>query len=117
MKLMAGEPWRNTGMAINIPILRTNTGIAMTSGTGTGRMGLDLDLVANPDLAMRPDIACFLLVHMAMYGLCTGVGINDYINEEQTDFINARRVINGLDCAELIADYAYEWLSDFPKVG
>jgi predicted chitinase len=73
-------------------------------------IGVDIDLVANPELACRPDIACFLLVYMSMYGMYTGVSINDFINENQTDFYDARQVINGYDKADLIAEYTYNWL-------
>ena len=67
---------------------------------------LGVDLVGNPDLAKVPltayQIAC---VGMAK-GLFTGKKLVDYINSTGTDWVNARRVINGTDRAELIAGYA-----------
>lgn len=75
------------------------------------RYGLDIDLVNNPELAERPDIAVFTLVYGCMYGVFTGASINDYINESETDFYNARRVVNGLDRAEDIAAIASDWLN------
>lgn len=54
-------------------------------------------LVAQPDLALRSEIALFVLVHGCKTGTFTGRKIEDYIDHSGTDFKNARRVINGLD--------------------
>jgi len=69
-----------------------------------------LDLVGNPDLALEPEVARFILVHGFKYGVFTGHKLTDYINESATDFINARRCINALDRAEEIAARAEKWL-------
>jgi predicted chitinase len=71
---------------------------------------LGLDLVSNPDLAMRPDISLFILLHGMKYGTFTGVSLNNYTRNGKCDFINARRVINGMDRAQLIAGYARSWM-------
>lgn len=71
---------------------------------------LGVDLVNNPDLAMEPNIALFVLVHGFKTGTFTGRRIGDYINRTQTDFINARRCINGLDKAHEIAGLAERYL-------
>jgi hypothetical protein len=39
-------------------------------------------------------------------GLFTGVKLATFINAEKCDYVNARKIINGLDKAELIAGYA-----------
>ncbi|MBK8200622.1 MAG: hypothetical protein IPK75_19985 [Acidobacteria bacterium] len=39
-------------------------------------------------------------------GLLPAKKIGDYINANGCDYLNARRVVNGLDRAQLIADYA-----------
>lgn len=44
-------------------------------------------------------------------GLFTGKKLNDYINDSQCDYINARRVINGTDQAQVIAEYAVHFES------
>jgi hypothetical protein len=67
---------------------------------------LDLDLVDEPDLAMQPEIAAFILVHGFKVGTFTGRKISDYINESKSDFVNARRCINGRDKANEIAAIA-----------
>lgn len=71
---------------------------------------LGIDLVNNPDLAMNPDIAVFILVHGFKNGTFTGAKITDYINPAKTDFRNARRCINGTDRADKIAAMANKYL-------
>lgn len=71
---------------------------------------LNLPLVGNPNLVLRPDIAAFILVHGCKYGTFTSKKLDDYINDYKIDFYNCRRVINGLDRAEHIAKLANGWL-------
>lgn len=72
---------------------------------------LGLDLVGEPDLAMRPDVASFVLVHGFKTGAFTGRKISDYINGLQVDFVNARRCINGVDSAAEIARIANRFMA------
>lgn len=67
---------------------------------------LGIDMVAEPDLAMQPKTALFILVHGFTTGSFTGRCITDYIDARHSDFINCRRVINGTDHAEEIAELA-----------
>lgn len=39
-------------------------------------------------------------------GIFTGKKITAYINKAKSDYVNARRVINGVDKAEVIAGHA-----------
>lgn len=71
---------------------------------------LGIDLIGNPDLAMDPPIACFILVHGFRTGLFTGKRLTDYISGNKADFIGARRCINGTDQAQKIAGIAYRRL-------
>jgi hypothetical protein len=64
------------------------------------------DLVHNPELAADPAIATKIAVEGMRDGTFTGVGLPRYVNENKTDYVNARRVINGTDAAEEIADRA-----------
>ena len=68
-------------------------------------------LMENPDLAMRPDIAAAVMVKGMSMGLFTGKKLADYITAEKCDFVNARRVINGLDHAKEIAREADHYLA------
>lgn len=62
------------------------------------------DLVNNPGLALDPDIAfkCLGGVFKGWYG----GKLTTYVNTTKTDYVNARRCVNVLDKAGLIAGYA-----------
>lgn len=82
---------------------------------------LGVDLVENPDLAMEPDVAVKIMfegmtrreilfeehptVSDAKYTF-TGRALEDYFNDDAEEWINARRIINGTDHAQMIADTA-----------
>lgn len=59
------------------------------------------DLVANPDIALEPDIAARVMVHGMVNGWFTGRKLADF-----DSYQNMRRVVNGTDRAALIAGYA-----------
>lgn len=59
------------------------------------------DLVANPDLAMDPEIAAHIIVAGMRDGWFTGKKLADY-----QSFKDMRRIVNGTDKADLIAGYA-----------
>lgn len=65
-----------------------------------------VDLVNEPDLAMKPDVAAIILFEGMEQGLFTGVGLPRYFNDVACDWVNARRIINGTDRAETIAEIA-----------
>lgn len=71
---------------------------------------LGIDLTADPDKALEPEIALFILVHGFKNGTFTGKKLSDYINEAGCDFIQARRCINALNKAEEIAALAEKYL-------
>lgn len=68
-----------------------------------------VDLIADPDAAMRTDVAATVLVKGSMEGWFTKHKIPDHITREKSDFVNARRVINGTDKAEDIAKLARQY--------
>lgn len=70
---------------------------------------LGLDLLKEPQLAERPEIAVKILVKGSKLGTFTGKKLADYITLSKSDFIGARRIINGTDRAALIAGYAQEF--------
>lgn len=70
------------------------------------KLGLGGKLIKNPDLAMQSAISAEVLVLGSKEGWFTGKKLEDFINLEQSDYINARRIINGTDKAQLVADYA-----------
>ena len=69
------------------------------------------DLVGNPDLALDPRVALFVLVHGFKTGAFTGHKLADHVNADNTDFLNARRCINGVDKQNEIAGIARKYLA------
>jgi predicted chitinase len=65
-----------------------------------------VDLVAYPQRALEPNIAYTVMSYGMHYGSFTGKKLGDYVKSGTTDYYNARRVINGIDRASLIAGYA-----------
>lgn len=89
-----------------------------------GRL-LGIDLVGNPDWAMKPDIAARIMFEgmtdakiifedkaSADPGFSfTGKTLEDYFDPQTEDWINARRIINGTDHAVMIAETAKEFFA------
>lgn len=67
---------------------------------------LGIDFVKKPDLVMVPENAFKILTLGMFEGWFTSRKLTDYINDVQKDYKNARKIINGLDKAGLIAGYA-----------
>lgn len=64
---------------------------------------LGLDLVGNPDLAKKPEIAARILVEGMKEGSFTGKKLSDFIGGGKQDFEGARRIVNGTDKAGTFA--------------
>ncbi len=78
------------------------------------KLGLGGRLVADADLALDPTVSLRILFGGMTDGDFTGVGLPKYIpctnvESDPTDFYNARKVVNGLDCATLIQGYAQKF--------
>jgi putative chitinase len=69
-------------------------------------LGPDADLEQDPDQALRPAIAYQIMSLGMRNGLFTGKKLGDYISSPICDYKNARRIINGVDQAARIAEYA-----------
>lgn len=65
-----------------------------------------VDLETNPDAALSPNTAYTIMTLGMQQGLFTGKSISDYITDDKTDYVNARRVINGTDKAGPISSLA-----------
>lgn len=86
-------------------------GRGYTQITGTDnykRVGkaLGIDLFKDPDLALNPDIAVKIMIYCMKNGVFTGKKLSDYINGTSKNYLSARRIINGTDQAQKVADYA-----------
>lgn len=67
---------------------------------------LGIDLYNHPELALNPDTAYKIMSRGMRLGSFTGARLIRYIHDDVCDYVNARRIINGTDCAEKIAGYA-----------
>ncbi len=65
-----------------------------------------VDLEVHPEKALDPAIAYKIMSYGMRNGSFTGVGLARFINDGKTDYLNARKIINSLDRAEKIANYA-----------
>ena len=66
---------------------------------------VESDLLNDANLALDPAIAGKILFAVMETGLFTGKKFSDYFNKSTEKWIDARRIINGLDKAPQIADY------------
>lgn len=72
---------------------------------------LGIDLVGRPELALEPATS-YRITSMGMReGMFTGKKLADFTGPSGYDYLNARRIINGMDKAEKIADYARKFYS------
>lgn len=68
------------------------------------------DFLNEPDLLLTMKPSVWATFHGMLTGLYTGKKLSDYFNSTTEDWVNARRIINGTDRAELIALYAKRFL-------
>jgi predicted chitinase len=76
---------------------------------------IGVDLIDHPELAMAPNIAAQVLRRGMTEGWFTARKFNDYLPASGPaalgQFVMARRIINGLDRANLVADHAEHFQS------
>lgn len=82
--------------------------VQLTWETNYKRFGqyLKIDLINQPELALDPKISAKIAIYGMVNGKFTGVGLGRYFSSTKEDWVGARRIINGLDKAELIATYS-----------
>lgn len=90
-----GQSWHGRGY-----VQLTHKGNYSKAGREIG-----VDLLSNPDAAMNPEIAAKIIVQGMSDGWFTDERMSDYLTGTP-DYVNARRIVNGTDRAELIAQYA-----------
>jgi hypothetical protein len=85
--------------------------VQLTGRANYARAGakIGVDLIRFPDLALVPANAAQIMALGMVSGWFTGRKLADYITLSSSDFVNARRIINGTDRADLIAGYAKEY--------
>jgi putative chitinase len=67
---------------------------------------IHVDLLNNPDLLLAQPYSSDAAIIGMMNGLFTGKSLSDYFSGNAEEWVNARRVVNGLDKAELIGERA-----------
>ena len=70
-----------------------------------GRL-LKLDLLRQPELALQADVAAKIMREGMFEGWFTGKKLGEYVGLRTAEYVSARRIINGMDKAQLIAGYA-----------
>lgn len=88
-----GRTWLGRGL---VQLTHRRNYVAMSRLAG-------VDLVADPDLALRPDVAVTILFAGMTEGAFTGHRLKDYFDGSRADWVGARRIINGLESAEKVA--------------
>lgn len=63
-------------------------------------------LLYEPSLALDADVAYRIMSHGMRNGSFTGAKLSRFISGDTCDYVNARKIINGLDQAQRIAGYA-----------
>lgn len=74
-----------------------------------------VDIVEDMTMALRPDVAAYIMFEGMEKGTYTSKKLRDYFNDQVTDWVNARKIINGLDKAREIASIAKEFYFDLAE--
>lgn len=64
------------------------------------------DFLNKPELLLLMQPSAWAAIYAMTTGLYTGKKLSDYFNDKTEDRVNARKIINGLDCAAMIASYS-----------
>jgi len=75
------------------------------------KLHLQDTLVNNADRALEPDIALEVIIGGMVDGDFTGKKLSQFFTEEDTNWYDARTVVNGHDQASTIATYAEKFLN------
>jgi hypothetical protein len=80
--------------------------LALTTAWNKAFPERQIDFTVHPELLLQTEYSYFAMSYGMRRGAYTGVGLSTYINDKTCDYVNARRIINGTDCADMIAGYA-----------
>jgi putative chitinase len=84
--------------------------VQITGRANYQRLGRQLQLgerlIQQPELALEFEVAYRVMAYGMLHGSFTGKKLSDFIGAAGADYLHARRIINGLDCAAKIEDYA-----------
>lgn len=84
-------------------------------------LGYNVDLIANPELALRPDLAAVIMVYGMIEGWFTGRKLADDLLKDGPStlqqFTDSRDIINGRDRAAEIAGFAIDFQTGLLTAG
>lgn len=92
-----GHAWFGRGL---VQITFKDNYKKLGAAIGNAKLGTD------PSEALKMDVAIDVMFIGMEKGLFTGKKLGDYFDKNEQDWVNARRIVNGLDRAEKIAGYA-----------
>lgn len=78
---------------------------------------LGMDLTRDPSVVMQPDVAAQILVRGMVEGWFTGKKLADYLTLKASDYVGARRIVNGTDKASAIAELARDYEGALERTG
>ena len=70
---------------------------------------LSVDLIRDPEKALDKTVAAQIMFRGMIEGWFTGKKLSDYFSAGKTDWVEARRIINGTDRATMIGGYAQDF--------
>ena len=110
---MAHIPYRGSGPAL-LDLTAGNMLVAAGAlENTTGRFSVKVpSLIEKPELALDKKVAAFVMFEGMLRGTFTGKKLSDYFTSKSTDWLNARRIINGTDKAAEIATIAKLFFAD-----
>lgn len=73
------------------------------------KFDIDAPLVRHPESMLDDETSALIMFEGLIDGWFTGVGLPDFFNATEEDAYNARKIVNGLDQAELIENYYYQF--------
>lgn len=101
---LSGKPYTDT---VNIFYGRGFVQLTWYENYYNAGKTFSVDLINSPDLVMTDILlSAKIAVNGMVKGAFTGKKLSDYFTATKCDFIHARRIINGMDKADLIAGYA-----------
>jgi putative chitinase len=74
------------------------------------RYGVTAGIHENAEKMLHDETSALVSYDGMVNGWFTGVGLPKYFNETTIDPVNARKIVNGLDCADKIAGYFKKFL-------
>lgn len=88
---------------------------AETATAAAKSKGYNWDFVNHPELYLQNEPSAWVTKWSMLNGAYTGKKLSDYFNDEKTDPVNARKIINGLDAADRIAGYYHNFYNGLIK--